>query len=239
MTKCVGSWSQGTMGEEDSRPEEAGSGPARVAATAMGECIRPSLCCATTLYTRSRGPVRWDIKGRGHEAGSHPALGVQPSERGLRPAGAQRRAAHVLQRRQPPLSRIDSNFLKSESADSMNQPLPRERVAVPAAQPPFTKQFIPSPGALSKSPRRVPRRAQAGAAGVGDRGGHGPPHPPSPPLSPTPGPPLTPRWPGQLRGRGPARAHSAGGSHRVCAGGVGVGTSGDKCQHRPPGAQHG
>lgn len=69
MTKCVGSWSQGTMGGEDSRSEEAGSGPARVAATAMGECVRPSLCCATALYTRSRGPVRWDIKGRGTSRG--------------------------------------------------------------------------------------------------------------------------------------------------------------------------
>lgn len=49
VPKIVGSWDQGKRREEDSRLEEARSGPARVAATPVGKCVGLFLCCSTAL----------------------------------------------------------------------------------------------------------------------------------------------------------------------------------------------
>ena len=94
---------------------------------------------APSSQHRTRGPVRWDASGPrlawtifpvGKPLSPLSARGRQPS--GLSASSARglprrARAAHILKDRQPPLFRLDSNFLKRESADSMNQALPGVR----------------------------------------------------------------------------------------------------------------
>lgn len=103
------------------------------------------------------------------------------SARGRQPSGPRRQvrgdfacpraqswAARILKDRQPPLSRIDSNFLKRESVDSMNQALPGERVAAPARNIHLQNNSFPrselSTNTLSSSPGT---REAGGGAGLG------------------------------------------------------------------------
>lgn len=108
-----------------------------------------------------------------HEAGSHPALGVQRA--GTWPGRGAEPGARILKGKQPPLSRIDSNFLKTESADSMNQPLPGERVAAPARNIHLQNNSFPGPELGANTLAGSPGTREAGGAGLGERAAdHGP-----------------------------------------------------------------
>lgn len=130
-------------------------------------------------------------------------------------------------------------FLRErEPADSMNQPLPRERVAAPARNIHLQKQFIPLSGALGKCPRRVPSEARGAGAGegVGTTAPH--PHPaPHAPLSSAPARPEPPGWPMRLRRPGPRGGSLRRRLPRRGRGAQGPGGGGDKCQGRRPGAR--
>lgn len=133
------------------------------------------------------------------------------SARGLRPARAQSPAAHILKHKQPLLSRIDSNFLKRESADSMNQPLPRERVVAPARNIHLQNNSFPRPELSANTLAGSPGTRGAGAvAGTGEEVADSsplPPHhcprlqPPRPRGAPTVGR-AAPRTPGPDLGGG-------------------------------------
>lgn len=266
MPRCSGVPEPGQNGvNRTAGPKEVRSAPARVAATpgggTSGGC---PLLGGSKLQHRTRGPVRWDASGArlawtifpvGKPLGPLSARGGQPSGPSASSArGLLRRArtAHILKDRQPPLSRIDSNFLKRESADSMNQVLPggKKRVAAPARNILFAKQFIPSLRAFKQIPSPGPqartRPEERSWEGCFSPDLH------SPPLSPTPAPDPSPETPWCTRGfrgleprgaapraGGPARLAlprgcSHGGARRTRRprsrprGGVG----GDKCQRR-------
>lgn len=202
---------------------------------------------APQLSEQGQGAVSCEMqKARGVTAAADAAL-AEPlgprCARGRQPSGPQcqvRRAAHILEDKLPSLSRIDSNFFKRERepADSMNQPLPRERVAAPARNIHLQKQFIPLSGALGKCPRRVPSEARGAGAGegVGTTAPH--PHPaPHAPLSSAPARPEPPGWPMRLRRPGPRGGSLRRGLPRRGRGAQGPGGGGDKCQGRRPGAR--
>lgn len=146
-----------TAGPKEARSAPLGWRPPRAAGLRAGA----HSSAAPSSQHRTRGPVRWDASGArlawtifpvGKPLGPLSARSRQPS--GLSASSARglprrARAAHILKDRQPHLSRIDSNFLKRESADSMNQALPGGRGGGRGAEAParnilFVKQFIPS-----------------------------------------------------------------------------------------------
>lgn len=175
MPKFVRSWDQGKTGEEDSRLEEACHGPARVAATPVGKYV--GLFLRNSL-NEDKEPWQVGLERPGSQRRRTPTVkSLDPrSARGRQPSGPRcqvrgdfaRQAAHRL-KDEPPLSRIDSNFFKRESADSMNQSLPRERVAAPARNIHLQNNSFPRPELLGNTLAWPLGRQEAGGAGVGDQ----------------------------------------------------------------------
>lgn len=206
-------------------------------------------------HRRLRAGLAWTTFPLVKTLGPRSARGRQPSGprrqvRGdfARPA-AQSRTAHILKDRQPPLSRIDSNFLKRESADSMNQALPGERVAAPARNIHLQNNSFSRSELSANTLAGSPGTREEGGTGLGRRRLSTDLH--SPPLSPTPAlrdPEVAEAVPDTRaplccsRGTRSREAHSAGGSHggarrtRRSRSRPGV-RGGDKCQSRRPGAR--
>lgn len=141
-------------------------------------------------HRRLRAGLAWMTFPLVKTLGPRSARGRQPSGprrqvRGdfARPA-AQSRTAHILKDRQPPLSRIDSNFLKRESADSMNQALPGERVAAPARNIHLQNNSFSRSELSANTLAGSPGTREEGGTGLGRRRLSTDLH--SPPLSPTP-----------------------------------------------------
>lgn len=97
--------------------------------------------------------------------GPHSAGDRQPSGPRRQVRGDFVRPAQILKDRQPALSRIDSNFFKRESADSMNQALPGERVAAPARNIHLQNNSFPRSELSANTLAESPGTREAGGAG--------------------------------------------------------------------------
>lgn len=145
--------------------------------------------------------------------------------RGLRPARARSPATHILTHKQPPLSRIDSNFFKKRVCGLNESTAPEGKSCSSRAQHPFAKQFIPSPGTLRRpSPDPQARAGREQARGPEQR------WPTPAPSHPTIVPDPSPREPAAVGAvRGPEDGAAAAGARGPHPGGLpqpGVPTAG-------------